>query len=263
MKIAIKKIYILIIILPLLGAVSYKNDDSGGCIGYPNFENNDDGKVTLIAKSVNKIEKKKETIVLGEVENTTNNWISEVKVLVTLKDSSGSVIDSSKTVLVNGESKRVKSDIDTIDSSALRPNGKGSFKITTEKADAQNKVDTVETTVTYSKKKLTRLKGKMLVKVKKHKRSKNRITIRGTLKNISKNIPTWNNKVVVVIKNKAGIVEFVGEKQLGDTLTINGSQKVFAMDPGAIRSFSFKTNVDNDVVEKIIKNDLSKNRDNF
>jgi len=90
----------------------------------------------------------------------------------------------------------------------------------------------------------------MIATVTKSK-SDNKLTIKGNLKNSSQNISTWNNKIVITVKNKAGLIVDIEEENLGDTLTINGKQKEFAMNPGDVKTFLFDTDVNFDTVGKI------------
>ncbi|OGL45247.1 MAG: hypothetical protein A2149_04240, partial [Candidatus Schekmanbacteria bacterium RBG_16_38_11] len=82
----------------------------------------------------------------------------------------------------------------------------------------------------------------------------NKLRVRGTLTNdAATNIPTWNNRIVIVVKNKAGLIAFLGEANLGDTILINDRQRPFAMLPGDQRNFLFQTNVNFDTVGSVIK----------
>ncbi|OGL43202.1 MAG: hypothetical protein A2042_07050, partial [Candidatus Schekmanbacteria bacterium GWA2_38_11] len=55
------------------------------------------------------------------------------------------------------------------------------------------------------------------------------------------------------VKNKAGLIAFLGEANLGDTILINDRQRPFAMLPGDQRNFLFQTNVNFDTVGSVIK----------
>ena len=257
MKTFVKKICILIIVLPLLGAINYKDNDPGGCAGLPDFDTIDNGKVVLTTKSVNKIETDTQITVYGEVENKGSKPARNIQLTANLKDKSGNIVETVGPVSIIGISRRLKSAPDTIDHSTLDVGEKGYFSISADKTSEQANVTTVETSLTGDEDiELEGLYAKMSATITTKEDVNKKLRINGFLKNNSTGIDTWNNKITVIAKNKAEQIVFIGEVNLGDTLTIDDTQRENAIIAGNRKSFIFATDV---LYDTVGKNDITTN----
>lgn len=240
MKKIIKILFLLIVILPLLGAVGLTGGKSSGC-------KNKENKNTRVEKGdVNVVRRGSQYTVYGEIKNKKSKWLSDIQVKISLFDETNKEVGTQTADVFGKEPRRLPNSGNIIKENVLRKGKKGVFKA--EFGNVPQNTTSAVTKIFSKKNKTLLLMAKGNLKIKPGNLKVNNRKIKGTITNRG-TIPVWDVKVYAVVKNNDDKIISFESVNAGYTEDIDGVNRSNVLNSNGQDNFTINTKIDEKIID--------------